>query len=159
MKLSNGVEWALHCCVTLGQSQNPVSAARLAKLHGIPPAYLAKHLQALSQAGILHSTPGPVGGYALTRPPARISALDVVRAIDGPEPTFRCTEIRKRGPLALPPEECMNACAVSRAMATADAAWRAALEGVTIADLTQDIDADSSGTAMSGVREWLAGAG
>lgn len=53
----------------------------------------------------------------------------------------------------------MNACAVSRAMATADAAWRAALEGVTIADLTQDIDADSSGTAMSGVREWLAGAG
>ncbi|MEI5035592.1 Rrf2 family transcriptional regulator [Streptomyces sp. S1A(2023)] len=151
MKLSNGVEWALHTCVSLTQSQTPVPAVRIAKLHGIPPAYLAKHLQSLSQVGILRSTPGPTGGYVLTRSPALISVLDVVLAIDGPEPAFRCTEIRRRGPLALGPGECSRPCAVSRAMAAADAAWRGALQGITIADLARDIDADSSGSAMGSV--------
>ena len=155
MKLTNGVEWALHCCVSLSQSRVPVSAARLAKLHGIPPAYLSKHLQSLSQAGILHSTPGPVGGYTFAHPPTQVSVLDVVRAIDGPEPAFRCTEIRRRGPLALEPEKCAKPCAVSRAMAAADTAWRAALQSISIADLIRDIDADSDGTAMDGVRDWL----
>ncbi|MDQ0789735.1 Rrf2 family protein [Streptomyces sp. B3I7] len=159
MKLSNGVEWALHCCVSLTQSQAPVSAARIAKLHGIPSAYLAKHLQSLSQAGILRSTPGPTGGYVLTRAPAQITVLDVVLAIDGPEPAFRCTEIRRKGPLGLGPEKCRTPCAVSRAMAVADSAWRAALKGITIADLAQDIEADSSGSAMGPVRQWLAATG
>ncbi|MFF8035001.1 RrF2 family transcriptional regulator [Streptomyces sp. NPDC016626] len=159
MKLSNGVEWALHCCVSLTQSRAPVPAGRIAKLHGIPPAYLAKHLQSLSQAGILRSTPGPGGGYALTRPPAQVTVLDVVLAIDGPEPAFRCTEIRRQGPLALDPEKCRRPCAVSRAMAAADSAWRAVLKDVTIEDLARDIEADSSGSAMGPVRQWLAGTG
>ncbi|MFF8102236.1 RrF2 family transcriptional regulator [Streptomyces sp. NPDC016640] len=157
MKLTNGVEWALHCCVSLSQSQVPVSAGRLAKLHGIPPAYLAKHLQSLSQAGILRSTPGPVGGYTFARPTEQVTVLDVVRAVDGPEPAFRCTEIRRKGPLALRPEKCTKPCAVSRAMAAAETAWRAALRDITIADLTREIEADSDGTAMDEVRQWLTG--
>ncbi|MFC4118403.1 RrF2 family transcriptional regulator [Nonomuraea zeae] len=159
MKLSNGVEWALHSCVTLSQSEDPVPAARLAELHGTPPAYLAKHLQALSRAGIVHSTAGQVGGYVLTRPAAEISALDVVRAIDGTEPAYRCTEIRRRGPLAVPAERCQTPCAIARAMAAAQDAWSAALAAITIADLAERIDADSDGTAMADVRRWLASTG
>jgi Rrf2 family protein len=147
MKLSNGVEWALHSCVTLSQGREPIPAARLAELHGTPPAYLAKHLQALSRAGIVHSTAGQVGGYELTRPAAQISALEVVQAIDGGEPAYRCTEIRQRGPLALPAERCERPCAIARAMA---------LHQVTIADLAARIDADSEGTAMAAVSRWLA---
>ncbi|MBD0740983.1 Rrf2 family transcriptional regulator [Streptomyces sp. CBMA152] len=157
MKLSNGVEWALHCCVSLGQSRAPVPAARLAELHGVPPGYLAKHLQALSQAGILRSTPGPTGGYSFTRPAEDITVLDVVQAVDGREPAFRCTEIRRKGPLALPAEECAKPCAVNRAMQSADKAWRTALKEITIAELADTIDADSSGTAKRDVRKWLVG--
>ncbi|WP_189240048.1 RrF2 family transcriptional regulator [Planomonospora parontospora] len=158
MKLSTGVEWALHSCVTLSQSREPVPAARLATLHGTPPAYLAKHLQALSRAGIVHSTAGHVGGYELTRSAAQISALEVVRAIDGDEPAYRCTEIRQRGPLALPAERCERPCAIARAMAAAEEAWADALRQVTIADLAARIDADSEGTAMGAVSRWLAAA-
>lgn len=157
MKLSNGVEWALHCCVSLSQSEAPVPAMRLAELHDVPPTYLAKHLQALARAGIVHSTPGPVGGYAFTRDISEITVLQVVEAIEGPRPAFRCTEIRRKGPLALPPEQCLQECAIARAMAVADQAWREALAGVSIASLTHSIDAASSGTAMQGVRRWLAG--
>ncbi|MEV4472147.1 MULTISPECIES: RrF2 family transcriptional regulator [Nonomuraea] len=155
MKMSSGVEWALHSCVTLSQSHEPVPAARLAELHGTPPAYTAKHLQALSRAGIVRSTMGQVGGYTLTRPAAEISALEVVRAIDGDEPAYRCAEIRQRGPLGIPAEQCSRPCAIARAMAAAQDAWSRALAEISIADLAADIDADSDGTAMSDVRRWL----
>jgi Rrf2 family protein len=155
MKLSSAVEWALHCCVSLSQAPQPVPATRLAELHGTPPAYLAKQLQALSRAGIVHSTAGQAGGYSLTRPAAAITAIDVIEAIDGAEPPFRCTEIRQRGPLAAPAERCSRACAVARAMATAHQAWRDALANVTIADLAVAIDTDSGGSALVDVHRWL----
>jgi Rrf2 family protein len=156
MRLSSGVEWALHCCVVLSQATAPVAASVLAELHGVSPTYLAKHLQALSRAGLVRSTQGQDGGYVLTRDAARISMLDIVRAIDGGQPAFRCTEIRRRGPRATPPERCTAPCAIARAMAGAEAAWRGALAGVSLADLATTVDEDAGGTAMSGLRAWLA---
>ena len=50
------------------------------------------------RAGVLETVKGPRGGYRLARPAAEITVLDVVEAIDGDEPAFRCTEIRRRGP-------------------------------------------------------------
>lgn len=156
MRMSSGVEWALHCCVSLSQAAHPVPAARLAELHDVPPAYLAKQLQALRRGGVVHSTAGQVGGYALTRPAGQVTVLDVVTAVDGDAPAYRCTEIRQRGPLAVPPERCTASCAVARAMAAAEQAWRHALAQVTIADLAAGIDADSDGIALADLSRWLA---
>ncbi|WP_166349839.1 RrF2 family transcriptional regulator [Phytoactinopolyspora limicola] len=155
MRLSSGVEWGLHCCVTLSQSQHPVPASRLAELHGVPQPYLAKQLQALSRANLVASTQGQAGGYELTRPASQITALDVVVAIDGTEPAFRCTEIRQRGPLAADPERCLLPCAIARAMATAEQAWRSALAEITVADLAEQVDADSGGTALERLQRWF----
>ncbi|MFC6344527.1 RrF2 family transcriptional regulator, partial [Nocardioides hankookensis] len=109
MKLSGGVEWAVHCCVVLSQAEAPVPAQRLAEFHGISRTYLAKHLQQLSRAGLVRSTEGRVGGYALTRPADEITVLDVVLAIEGREQAFRCTEIRQNGPLPASPQACRKA--------------------------------------------------
>lgn len=155
MRLTKGVEWALHCCVTLSQAPAPVPAQRLAELHDVPPPYLAKQLQALAHAGIVRSRQGKIGGYLLTRPAAEISALAVVTAIDGTGTAYTCTELRQRGPLATPPERCARPCAIARAMYAAEDAWRAALDRVTIADLAAGIDTDSGGTALGAVRDWL----
>jgi len=140
VKLSTGVEWSLHCCVVLSHAQSPVAAKVLAELHGISKTYLAKHLQALSAAGLVRSTEGRSGGYELTRDAAKITVLDVVRAVDGTEPRFRCTEIRQQGALASPPEQCRTPCGVAKVMADAERAWRSSLSGVTIADLAATID-------------------
>lgn len=155
MKLSSGVEWAAHCCVSLSQASEPIPAARLAELHDVPAAYLAKHLQALSRAGVVRSTPGRVGGYALTRHASEITLLEIVQAIDDDQPIFRCTEIRRCGPLATPSERCTTPCAIARAMATAERAWRDALAHITVADLTRAIDTDSGHTAITELRDWL----
>lgn len=159
MKLSGGVEWALHCCVVLTTGTDPVPAARLAELHDVSGSYLAKQLQALSRAGLVTSVQGKSGGYVLTRAPELITVLDVVTAVDGDRPAFVCTEIRQRGPLASAPEACTRPCAISRAMAGADAAWRAALQAISVADLARDVDADYGSSALAGIRTWLTGPG
>jgi len=101
MRLAGGVEWALHCCAVLGglDEGESLAAADLAALYDLSPSYFAKAVQALSAAGIVTSARGKVGGYALARPADAVTMLDVVDAVDG-EPTFRCTEIRKRGPVS-----------------------------------------------------------
>jgi Rrf2 family protein len=157
MKMSGGVEWALHCCVVLTTSSRPVPAARLAQLHDVSGSYLAKQLQSLSRAGLIHSAQGKSGGYALTRAPESITVLDVVRAVDGQGPAFVCTEIRRRGPLAAPAASCATPCAIARAMRAAETAWRQALATVPIADLARDVEADYGPHVMAGIRTWLSG--
>ena len=154
--MSEGVEWALHCCVVLTTSGDPVPAARLAELHGISGSYLAKHLQQLARSGLVHSVQGRhSGGYVLTRDAAAITVLDVVEALDGDRPAFVCTEIRQRGPLAAPPEACTRPCAISRVMNAADKAWRAALAQVTIADLARSVAKDGGPGTLASIGGWL----
>jgi Rrf2 family protein len=137
MKLSDGVEWGLHCATLLGFAgpDGSLPTARLAEYHALPAAYLAKHLQAMSRAGLLESVQGPKGGYRLARPASEITVLEVVEAIDGVEPAFRCAEIRRRGPTARPAREYRGQCGIHAVMDRADAAWRAVLAESTIADL------------------------
>jgi Rrf2 family protein len=137
MRLSDGVEWGVHVCVLLASLPDDAAmpAAKLAEYHGVPAAYLAKHLQTLAAAGVLQTVKGARGGYRLARPATEISVLEVVEAIDGDESAFRCTEIRRRGPVAQPAREYTKACGIHRAVTAADAAWRAELARTSIADL------------------------
>ena len=141
MRLAEPVEWALHCTTVLAllPPDAALPASRLAEFHGVPAAYLAKATQALSRAGIVESVPGRKGGYRLGRQPGDISLLDVVDAVEGSEPSFRCTEIRKRGPARVAPGLYAPVCAIAVAMYRADAAWRAELARTTIADLLQKL--------------------
>ncbi|MEV4809955.1 RrF2 family transcriptional regulator [Micromonospora avicenniae] len=155
MRLSGGVESALHCCVALTAADGPVPAARLAELHGVSATYLAKHLQALSRAGLMHSVQGKSGGYVLTRSPEEITVLDVVEAIEGPRPTFVCTEIRQRGPLAVSPDDCTTSCVIARTMTAADRAWRGALREVSVADLRRAVGEDHDVDVLARIGDWL----
>jgi Rrf2 family protein len=159
VKLSDGVEWGVHACTVLAvlPSDAALPAPRLAEYHGVPSAYLAKHLQALARAGVLETVKGPRGGYRLARPPAEITVLDVVEAIDGDEPAFRCTEIRRRGPSALPAREYRNPCGIHRVFTRADDAWRAELAATTIADLVVEVVQEAPRAAIEKGSRWLGG--
>src|SRR5205085_1096362 len=73
--------------------------------------------------------------FRLARAPQSITVVDVVQAIDGPEPAFRCTEIRQRGPAGLEPSAYPLLCAIHATMRRAEHAWREVLRGQTLADL------------------------
>lgn len=157
MKMSEGVEWSLHCCSVLGTMPEGIAlpSARLAEFHDIPAAYLAKHLQALSQAGIVESVAGRRGGYRLGRPASEITLLDVVLAVDGEEPAFRCSEIRQRGPSAVAPEHYVRPCGIARAMWNAESAWRESLRSVTIGDLVAELDRTVSPQQVEQAINWM----
>ena len=53
-------------------------------MYGIPQEALAKILQRLVRSKLLISQHGTNGGYVLSRDPRTISALEVIRAIEGP---------------------------------------------------------------------------
>lgn len=147
MKLGDGVEQSIHCTAVLsGLSEGGVlSAAALAEYHGVSTSYLLKHLQALSGAGILETVPGPKGGYRLAKKPEDISLLDIVLAVEGPAPAFRCAEIRQRGPNPLPQRYFTKPCQVTAAMLRAERAYRAELASTSIADILTELSADDDG--------------
>ncbi|MBP2040767.1 Rrf2 family protein [Streptomyces avidinii] len=157
MKMSEGVEWALHSCVNLAWSgpDRAVSAARLAAWHDLPAAYLNKQLQALARAGIVTSTPGPRGGFRLARPLDAISLMDVVAAVEGPEEAFRCAEIRQQGPGAGAPAAHTADCAIAHAMTRAEMAWRRALAAQNLDEIRQQAERQAP-EAPERLRAWLA---
>ena len=157
MRLSDGVEWGAHCAVLLSflPPDKALPTARLAEFNGVPGAYLAKHLQALSRAGIVESVTGPGGGYRLARPASDISMLEVVEAIDGTEPAFRCTEIRRRGPAAVPAREYTHPCGIHAVMDRADAAWRTELAAVSIAELAGGLGATAPPRSLEKGMNWF----
>jgi Rrf2 family protein len=154
--MNEGVEWAVHSCVNLCWTPGEaVSAKRLAAFYGLPAAYLNKQLQALARAGILSSTAGPKGGFRLARRPDKISLLDIVTAIDGPDEAFRCTEILRAGPGGNPREDYRKTCLVSGAMRKAELVYRRELATRTIAGLVADVERTSPRTPEA-TRAWFA---
>jgi Rrf2 family protein len=137
MRMSDGVEWALHCCAVLAvvPPDKGLTAAKLAEFHGVPGAYLAKHLQALTRAGVFEAVPGRKGGYRLARPAMDITVLEVVEAVEGRTRAFQCKEIRQQGPAAGPKSDYKGVCGIARVMYDAEAAYREKLASVTINDL------------------------
>jgi Rrf2 family protein len=157
-RLGEGVEHALHCVMVMGAlPDNAMLAAKaLAEFHGVSESYLLKHLKALAAAGVVVSSTGKRGGYRLARPASETTFLDVVEAIDGPGPAFRCTEIRQRGPANVADPCAYKApCLVHRRMMIAERAWRDALKSQTIADLVEAFDSEMDPRNLVAGTDWV----
>ena len=137
MRLSDGVEWGVHACTILavlpptGPSPRPSRGVprRARGLPGQAPAVARARGRARDGEGTARRLP------ARHAPRPEITLLDVVEAIDGDEPAFRCSEIRRRGPSAVPAREYTSLCGINRAFLAADEAWRAELARTTIAQM------------------------
>ncbi|NOK61768.1 MAG: Rrf2 family transcriptional regulator [Chloroflexi bacterium AL-W] len=157
MKLSDGVEWSLHCAVVLASlpSEATLPGSALAEFHGVSESYLLKHLKALTKTGILESVSGPKGGYRLAKQAEDITLLDIVEAIEGTESAFRCREIRQRGPACLEPSAYKLPCAINATMLQAEQAWKAALRRQTLSDLVEHLGNNLDPRAIEKSGAWL----
>src|ERR1700681_4500437 len=86
LKLTKKADYGLMAMKHLAEhaDKGACSAKDVSDAYGIPPEALAKILQRLVKAGLLHSQHGTNGGYTLARDGHAISAFEVIRAIDGP---------------------------------------------------------------------------
>lgn len=145
MKLGEGVEAAIHCAAMLVgvEGNSTLAASAMAEAFGLSPSYLLKHLNMLTAARILESVSGPAGGYRLARSAERISLLDIVLAVEGREPAFRCGEIRRNGPVRLDASAYVKPCGINAAMLKAEKAYRAALAEAKLSDIVSEYVTDA----------------
>ena len=98
MKMSIGVEYAIHCLLYIVKLKDKdyVGIKELAEFQGVSESYLAKVFTKLGKAGITKSISGVKGGYELAKNPEDISFWDIVEAVEGKDPLFQCAEIRQK---------------------------------------------------------------
>ena len=157
--MSDAVEWSMHCCTVLAAlpEDQALPAARLAEFHDVPPAYLAKALQAMTRgrhhgvaAGTTGRVPaGPAAGrdhacsrscWRSTVTTPRSSAARSVSAARPPPSTRAPTD----GP-----------CGIARAMWRAEDAWRAELAATTIGDIVIELFATVAPAQIMRGAEWI----
>jgi Rrf2 family protein len=107
------------------------SAKEIAEAHNLPAEMLAKILQKLVRSGLLSSQHGTNGGYALARHPSTMTALEVIRAIDGP--LFITSCVTTRGECDQSPK-----CTVREPLRKVNETIEQALNAVTISSLGEE---------------------
>jgi Rrf2 family protein len=104
MRITTWAEYGLICALHLARraGSGPVTGREVANQERLPGDYVEQILLRMRRAGIVNSTRGARGGYALARDPQAISVRDVIQAsehatfdlhcISHPVDEVRCAE-------------------------------------------------------------------
>jgi Rrf2 family protein len=127
---SSTAEYALRAAVHLaGRAPNACTSEQIAEATKVPAGYLIKVLQDLGRAGLVKSQRGPSGGFTLLRPPAQITALEVINAVDPIRRILTC-------PLGIP-AHAKELCPMHRRLDHAIALVESALGNSTLTEMTE----------------------
>jgi Rrf2 family protein len=92
LRLTRDIEYALISLVAMGEQGERFSRRELAERFNIPQELLSKTLQRLARAGVVTSTQGPTGGYALAGDMDSVTVADVIEAIHGGTHLVACLD-------------------------------------------------------------------
>lgn len=133
LKLTKKADYGLialkHLAIHSGTGS--ASTKDIAEMYGVPVPLLSKILQRLARNGFLKSEQGTNGGYRLARDPRRITALEVIRAIDGPIILTSCFTDHS---------ECTHSdrCSVREPLKRVHEGILQLLDSITISDICRD---------------------
>ena len=150
--------------MTGGMSQTELEAKIAGYMNGLGriDTDIAGLLADLDAAGhaddtlvIVTSGRGRSGFYTLAKPPDEISLLDILLAVDGDEPMFRCSEIRQQGPCASKPNDCKLPCNIAAGFWRAEEAYRKSLAQVDLATLAGAVAAQLGPDKVTEASTWM----
>ena len=137
LKLTKKADYGLISLKHLAMSRGSASAKEIAEAYGIPSPILSKVLQKLARQGFLRSEQGTNGGYRLAKAARSITALEVIRAIDGP--VFLTPCVTQHGDCGL-----SQRCSVREPLRRLHEGILGLLSGMTVADMCEE-DPDPHG--------------
>ena len=134
-KVNKLTDYATVVLIEIARADTVRSTQRIAERTGIPLPTVAKLMKNLNRAGLVASTRGAGGGYALGRPPKEISVADVIQAVEGPIALTACADTSD--------EQCSieALCPVQGKWNRVNTAVRSALAEVTLADMVDEVAA------------------
>ena len=134
MRLSRRSEYGLRALTDLVRhdGEGPVALAVLAQRNNLPTKFLEQIMATLKHGGIVRTTLGAHGGYALAADPATISIGRVIRLLDGALAPLPCVSLRYYEPCSCPNEA---TCALRDVMIDVRDAMLEILDQETLAEL------------------------
>ena len=133
IKLSRLTDYAIVLLTQMALEGKGIHAAStLAEKTFLPLPTVSKVLKQLTKVGVLSAQRGAAGGYVLAREPSAISVASLIEAMDGPIAITDCAG-------SSDDEGCCSVqatCPVRGNWDKVNVAIRAALEAVTLADMT-----------------------
>lgn len=103
MRITTQGEYGLRCIRALAESRLPLSIKEVSAYEKLPKPYVEQLFLKLRRAGLIRSLRGPRGGYVLAKPPSRVKANEIIKALEGE--TFEVVCERRKGRCAHT-EEC-----------------------------------------------------
>ena len=99
MKLTTKGRYGLRAVIDLAiyAKCEPVSLSDVAERQNISISYLEQLVAKLKKAGIVQSTRGAQGGYALAKEPEEISVGEILRALEGSLSPVDCSAVDGEG--------------------------------------------------------------
>src|SRR6476469_9417977 len=106
MRLSRRSEYGLRALVDLVRhdGDGPLQLATLAQRKRLPTKFLEQIMATLKHGGIVRTTLGAHGGYALAADPASVSIGRVIRLLDGALAPLPCVSLRYYASCSCPDE-------------------------------------------------------
>jgi Rrf2 family protein len=106
MRLSRRSEYGIRALVDLVRHDDaaPVPLAALAERNRLPPKFLEQIMSTLKHGGIVRTTLGAHGGYAMATDPAAVSIGRVIRLLDGALAPLPCVSLRYYARCSCPDE-------------------------------------------------------
>ena len=133
MRLSHLADYAvvLMSAAARREAGERLSATELSTETGVPLPTAQKLMGQLASAGLLSSSRGAGGGFALSRPATEISLADIVEAVEGPIALTMCSDSNNH--------ECIldAHCRVKPHIGVVGRAVRGALGAVRLTELAQ----------------------
>ena len=134
MRLSRRSEYGIRALVDLvrhGETR-PMALAALAERNNLPPKFLEQIMSTLKHGGIVRTTLGARGGYAMAMDPATVSVGRVIRLLDGALAPLPCVSLRYYERCSCPDEA---TCALRDVMLDVRDGMLAILDEETLAEL------------------------
>jgi Rrf2 family protein len=134
MRLSRRSEYGLRAIVDLirHDGDGPVALASLAERNRLPVKFLEQIMATLKHAGIVRTTLGAHGGFAIATDPATVTVGRVIRLLDGALAPLGCVSLRYYERCSCPDEA---TCALRDTMLDVRDAMLEILDRETLADL------------------------
>jgi len=139
MIFSTRAEYGVRLMVELGRqhSDGPTPLNVIADAEGLPLPYLEHVVAKLKKAGLVVSTRGAHGGYALARPAADITMDEVVLALEGTIAPMECFTDEVRRVLCSHETDNGHGCATKLLWTRVQGGMVRALKDTTLADLVE----------------------
>ena len=106
MRLSRRSEYGIRALVDLVRHDDgtPIALATLAERNRLPPKFLEQIMSTLKHGGIVRTTLGAHGGYAMAVDPGTITVGRVIRLLDGALAPLPCVSLRYYARCSCPDE-------------------------------------------------------